>query len=174
MISSRYHQSNGLIEIQVRTGGGGITQKYAKTGNDMLIVLQQHQCTLLDSNLSNPNENRFKRPIRTAPPSHHSTLMQHNQQVTNEQLQQRIDRMIRDHDRRAGPVLPALHAGQRVRILNKDTHQWSPGEIVAEQSHVRTLCKRQTGQGYAELDHTRESCKLRTSSTKLPTTHVDE
>ena len=33
--------------------------------------------------------------------------------------------MIRDHDRRAGPGLPALHAGQRVTILNKESHQWS-------------------------------------------------
>ena len=46
--------------------------------------------------------------------------------------------MIRDHDQRAGPELPALHAGQRVRILNKETHHWSPGEIVAKCTEPRS------------------------------------
>ena len=39
--SPRYTQSNGLIERQVRTVTWSI-QKYAKTGNDTLITLQQH------------------------------------------------------------------------------------------------------------------------------------
>ena len=127
--SPRYTQSNGLIERQVRTVKG-IIQKCVKTGNDTLIALQQHRCTLLDSNLSSPSEILFNRSIRTALPSHHPTLMQQNQQLTNEQLLQRRDSMIRDHDRRARPELPVLHAEQCVRILNKETHLWSPGEIV--------------------------------------------
>ena len=61
-----------------------------------------------------------------------------NQQLINEQLLQRRDRMIRDHDRRAGPELPVLHAGQRVRILNKVTHLWSPGEIVTKCAEPRS------------------------------------
>ena len=59
--------------------------------------------------------------------------MQQNQQLTNELLQQRRDRMISDHDRRAGPELPVLHAGQRVRIFNKETHlAVEPCEIVTK------------------------------------------
>ena len=119
--SSRYPQSDGLIERQVRTVKG-VIQKCAKTGNDR----------------SSPSEILFNRPIRTTLPSHHPTLMHQNQQQTNEQLQQRRDRMIRDHDQRAGPELPALHAGQRVRILNKETHHWSPGEIVAKCTEPRS------------------------------------
>ena len=82
--------------------------------------------------------------------------MQQTQQLTNGQLLQRRDRMIRDHDRHAGPELPVLHAGQRVTILNKETRLWSPGEIVSlsGQSHVRTLLKPQTGQYYAEPELT--------------------
>ena len=81
--------------------------------------------------------------------------MQQTQQLTNEQLLQRRDHMIRDHDRHSGPELPVLHAGQRVTILNKETHLWSPGEIVYKsQSHVRTLLKPQTGQCYAEPELT--------------------
>ena len=110
----------------------GVIHKCAKTGNDMLIALQQHRCTPLDSNLSSPSEILFNRPIRTTLPIHHPTLMHQNQQQTNEQLQQRRHRMLRDHDQRAGPELSALHAGQRVRILNKETHHWSSGEIVAK------------------------------------------
>ena len=64
--------------------------------------------------------------------------MQQNQQLINEQLLQRRDRMIRDHDRRASPELPVLHAGQRVRILNKETHLWSPGEIVTKCAEPRS------------------------------------
>ena len=96
--SPRYPQSNGLIERQVRTVKG-IIQKCAKTGNGTLIALQQHRCTPLDSNLSSPSEILFNRPIRTTLPSHHLTLMQQNQQLINEQLLQRRDSMIRDHDR---------------------------------------------------------------------------
>ena len=64
--------------------------------------------------------------------------MQQNQQLINEQLLQRRDRRIRDHDRRAGPELPVLHAGQRIRILNKETHLWSPGEIVTKCAEPRS------------------------------------
>ena len=135
--SPRYPQSNGLIERQVRTVKG-VIQKCAKTGNDMLIALQQHRCTPLDSTLSSPSEILFNRPIHTTLPSHHPTLMHQNQQQTNKQLQQRGDRMIRAHDQRAGPEVPALLAGQRVRILNKETHHWSPGEIVAKCTEPRS------------------------------------
>ena len=135
--SPRYPQSNGLIDIQVRTVKG-VIQKCAKTGNDMLIALQQHRCTPLDSNMSSPREIRFNRPLLTTLPSHHPTLMHQNQQHTNEQLQQRIDRMIRDHGQRARPELSALHAGQNMRILNKETHHWSPGEIVAKCTEPRS------------------------------------
>ena len=135
--SPRYPQWNGLIERQVRMVKG-VIHKCAKTGNDMLIALQQHRCTPLDSNLSSHSEILVNRPIHTTLPSHHPMLMHQNQQQTNEQLQQRRDRMIRDHDKRAGPELPALHAGQRVRILNKETHHWSPGEIVDKCTEPRT------------------------------------
>ena len=40
--SPRYAQSNGLIERQVRTVKG-IIHKCAKTGNEILIALQQHR-----------------------------------------------------------------------------------------------------------------------------------
>ena len=103
--SPTYPQSNGLIERRVRTVKG-IIQKCEKTGNDTLIALQQHRCTPLDSNLPSPSEILYNRPIRTTPPSQHPTLMQQNQQLINEQLLQRRDRMIRDHDRHAGPEPP--------------------------------------------------------------------
>ena len=64
--------------------------------------------------------------------------MQQNHQLINEQLLQRRDRMIRDHDRPAGPELPVLHAGQRVRIVKKETHLWSSGEIVTKCAEPRS------------------------------------
>ena len=154
--SPRYPQSNGLIERQVRTVKG-VIQKCAKTGNDMLIALQQHRCTPLDRTMSSHSEILFNRPIHTTLPSHHPTLMHQNQQQTNMQLQQRRERMKRAHDQRAGLEIPALLAGQRVRILNKEeslTTGVRAKSSLSVQSHVRTLCKPQTAQGYAELDHT--------------------
>ena len=122
----------------------GVIQKCAKTGNDMIIASQQHRCTPLDRTLSSPSEILFNRPIHTTLPSHHPTLMHQNQQQTNEQLQQRRDRMIRAHDQRAGPEMPALLAGQRVSILNKETHHGVRAKSsLSVQSHVRTLCKSQ-------------------------------
>ena len=141
--SPRHRQSNDVIETQVRTVEG-VIQKCAKTGNDMLIALQQHRCTPLDSNLSSPSEILFNRPIRITLPTHHPTLMHQNQQLPNEQLQQRRDRMIRYHDQRAGPELPVLHAGQRVTILNKETHLWSPGEIVSKCAEPRSYIVKTT------------------------------
>ena len=163
------------IYPQVRTVKW-IIHQCVETGNDTIIALQQHRCTSLDNNLSSPSEILFNRPIRTTLASHHPTLMQQNQQLINEQLLQRRDRMIRDHDRHAGPELPALHAGQRVRILNKNTHLWSSGEIVTNfaepcsyivQTPNSTRLRRTT-----ELEHAWERCKLRTSSTKLPSTRT--
>ena len=61
--SPRYAQSNGLIERQVRAVKGSI-QKCAKTGNDVLIAIQHHRCTPLDSHLSSPSEILFNRPVR--------------------------------------------------------------------------------------------------------------
>ena len=85
--SPRYAQSNGLIERQVRAVKG-IIPKCAKTGSDVLIALQHHRCTPLDSHLSSPSEILFNRPVRTTLPSHHPTLTQ-SQQLTNEQFEQR-------------------------------------------------------------------------------------
>ena len=88
----------------------------------LVIALQQDRCTPLDSNLYSVA--KFTSIdiiiIRTALPCHHPTMMQQNQQLTNELLlQQRRDSMLREHDRNASPEFPALHAGQRVGILNK-------------------------------------------------------
>ena len=46
--------------------------------------------------------------------------------------------MIQYHDRNAGPEFAPLHAGQRVRILNTDTHKWCPGEVVATCAEPRS------------------------------------
>ena len=117
--SHSYLQLNGLIEIQV-TAVRFFLQKCAKTGYVRLIALKQHRCARLDNNLCSLSEILVNRPIRTKLPSHQPTLMQQNQQPNNEQLHQHRDRVIHDHDRHACPELPALHAGQRMRILNKD------------------------------------------------------
>ena len=127
--SPRYPQSNGLVERQVRTVKG-IIHKNTKTGNDLHIALQHLRCTTLDSNLPSPCEIMFNRPIRTNLPSHHMTSMLANQQDIQENLQIRREKMVQQHNENAGPELAPLHNGQRVRILNKETHTWCPGTII--------------------------------------------
>jgi len=115
-----YPQSNGLVERQMWTVKG-ILKKCKKTGNNAQIPQQHHQSTPIDTSVASPSEITSIRPIRTNLPSHHPTLQ--NQQVTNEGIQQRRDRMVNYHNQGAGPELAPLHASQRVRILDKDTHQ---------------------------------------------------
>ena len=121
-------QSSGLVERQVRTVKG-ILRKCKKTGNDVQLALLHHRCTLIDTSVASRSETLFNRPIRTNLPSHHPTLQ--NQQVTNEGIQQRRDRMVNYHNQGAGPELTPLHAGQGVRILDKETPQWHPGDVIS-------------------------------------------
>ena len=90
--------------------------------------------------------------------------MQQKQQLTNEQLKQRRDRMIRDHDRRAGPDRAPPVACWAAREDPSLTKRLATGarakSSICAQSHVRTLCKPKTAHGYAKLDHTWVSCKL--------------
>ena len=46
--------------------------------------------------------------------------------------------MIQYHDRNAGPKLAPLHAGQRVRILYKDSHTWCQGEVLVTCAEPRS------------------------------------
>ena len=106
----------------------GILKKCKKTGNDAQIALQHHRCTPIDTSVASPSEIKFNRPIRINMPSHHPILQ--NQRVTNDGIHQRRDRMVNYHNQGAGPELAPLHAGQRVRILDKEKHQCHPGEVI--------------------------------------------
>ena len=126
--SPRYSESNGLVERQVTTVKG-ILKKCKKTGNDAQIALQHQRCTPIDTSLASPSEITFNRPVRTNLPSPHPTLQ--SQQMTNEVIQQWRDHMVNYHNQGAGPELAPLLAGQRVRILDKETHQWHPGVVIS-------------------------------------------
>jgi len=93
--SPRYPQSNGLVERHVRTVKG-ILKKCKKTGNDAQIALQHYRCTPIDTSAASHSKVMFNRPIRTNLPSHQPTLQ--NQQVTNEGIQQRRDRVLNCHN----------------------------------------------------------------------------
>ena len=90
-------------------------------------------CTPLDSNLSSPREIIFNWPIRTTLPSHHPTLMQQNQQQLTAQ---------RPHDTWPRPTCRSTE----ILTCGVAAKSW-----LSAQSHVRTLFKPQTAQGYAEL-----------------------
>ena len=119
--SPRYAKSNGLVERQVQTVKG-IIQKCSKTGNDIQIKMQHLRCIPIDTDLPSPSEIMFNCPDRTHLSSYHPTLVYQKRTDINDRLQVRRGSMIQYHGRNAGPEFAPLHAGQRVRLLNKDTH----------------------------------------------------
>ena len=130
-----------------------IERKYSKTGNDIQIGMQHLRCTPIDTNLPSPSEIMFNRQVRTHLPSYHPTLVHQKQMDVNGRLQVRRGSLIQYHCRNVEPELAPLHAGQRLRILNKDSHKWCPGEVVAH-IHVHMLCKLQMELDCAEPGHT--------------------
>ena len=80
----------------------------------------------------------FNRLVRVNLPSYQPTLVHQKQMDINDRLQVRRGSLIQYHGRNDGPELAPLHAGQRVRILNKDTHKWCPGEVVATCAEPRS------------------------------------
>ena len=136
--SPRYPQSNGLAERMVRTVKA-LIKKCKQTGQDIGIAMLHLRATPTDPSMLAPAEVMFGRPIRTTLPSRHaaSTLQQSTE--TYERLLQRQSVMKEHHDtRRAGPALPPLHVGQRVRVQDHQRHTWSPAEVTRKCSEPRS------------------------------------
>jgi hypothetical protein len=107
-----------------------LIKKCKATGQDLQLAMLNLRATPVDSNLPSPAEMLMGRPIRTALPSyHHPRTLQKDQEISNS-LQKRKEKMKTDHDRRAGPELPPLHIGQKVRVQNQENKLWEPAEVT--------------------------------------------
>jgi hypothetical protein len=95
-------------------------------------------CEPVDAKLPSPSEILFGRPTRTTIPSYHhaSSLQQHMER--GDHMTARAERMKADHDKTAGPELPVLYEGQKVRVLNPDDHTWQPATVAKKCDEPRS------------------------------------
>ena len=102
------------------------------------------RATPVVSKLPSPAEMLMGRPITTLLPSRTSpspvTVAQ------REHLDRRQSTMKSNYDRHAGESLPPLHKGQNVRVLDKASKTWIPGEVTGHRREPRSYNVR-TNQG---------------------------
>ena len=125
--SPHYPRSNGLAERMVRTVKA-LMKKCKSDRQDVLVAMQHLRATPVDAKLPSPAEMIFGRPVRTTIPSYHHTapLQAHHAQ----QLKEKTDKMKENHDHNAGPNLPPLYTGQKVRVLDPGDHTWQPATVA--------------------------------------------
>ena len=141
--SPRFPQSNGFIERQVQTIKK-IIKKCKKEKQSLHLAMLDLRATPVDSKLPSPAEMLMGRPITTLLPSRTSpspvTVAQ------RQHLDCRQSTMKSSYDRHAGESLPPLHKGQNVRILDKASKTWIPGEVTGHSGEPRSYNVR-TNQG---------------------------
>ena len=138
--SPRFPQSNGFIERQVQT----IKKIIKKCKKEKHLAMLDLRATPVDSKLPSPAGMLMGRPITTLLPSRTSpspvTVAQ------RQHLDRRQSTMKSNYDRHAGESLPPLHKGQNVRVLDKASKTWIPGEVTGHSGEPRSYNVR-TNQG---------------------------
>ena len=133
--SPRYPRSNGMAERSVRTIKNLMT-KCKQTGQDIDVALLHLRATPLGGKLPSPAELLLGRSLRTTLPSHN--LYRHpDADEVLDNLSRKQEKMKENHDRTAGPNLPPLQVGQRVRVRDTRDQTWIPAKVtkVGKQPH---------------------------------------
>ena len=133
--SPRYPQSNGFIERQVQTVKKTI-KKCDREGKDFQLAMLNLRATPVDSKLPSPAEMLFGHPIATLLPSRVAPRAEYQQYKV--QLDERRQTMKTSYDKSTSSDLPPLYSGQDIRILNKETKRWEPGQVVNKASTPRS------------------------------------
>ena len=102
------------------------------------------RATPVDSKLPSPADMLMGRPITTLLPSR--TSLSPVTVAQRQHLDRRQSTMNSNYDRHAGESLPPLHKGQNVRILDKASKTWIPGEVTGHSGEPRSYNVR-TNQG---------------------------
>ena len=128
--SPRYPKSNGLVERMVKTVKN-LIKKSQKSNQDVQLALLNLRITPIDSNLPSPAEILFGRPIRSILPNNQlATTLQCHEEM-HQTLLGRMDKMKENHDvKKAGPELPPLHTGQKIRMFDQESKTWKPGTVT--------------------------------------------
>ena len=127
--SPRYPRSNGMAERNVRTVKS-LMQKCKQTGQDIQMALLHLRATPLGAKLPSPAELLLGRQIRTTLPSLHLCRHPDSDEIFDN-LSRKQEKMKEDHDRTAGPNLPLLQVGQRVRLRDNTSYTtWIPAKVT--------------------------------------------
>ena len=139
--SPYYSQSNGLIERTVETVKNLFT-KCKESGCDPHLAMLCLRSTPIDH--ASPAELLNKRVYKGNLPAISKPGCSSDGDV-NFRLQERQNLQKKDYDRSAGSVLPALSAGDPVRVLNTQSRLCEPGVIAgadqAPRSYVVAMSK---------------------------------
>lgn len=119
--SPHYPQSNGLAERTVGTCKG-IIKKCLETGEDINRAMLHLRATPIDNKTPSPAELIFGRRIATDLPSRYDPNPEHI--ATRNHLQGRGAPTQKEHR------YTELQPEQPVRIFDKASHTWTPGNIV--------------------------------------------
>ena len=125
--SPRYPRSNGLAEKMFRTVQT-MTKKCKKNHQDIQLAMLNLRVTPINNKLPSPADLILGRSIPTMLPSHHNTP-QANEENYNI-LQDKCKKLKADHDQTAGPALPPLYVGQKVRVQHPKNKTWEPAEVA--------------------------------------------
>ncbi|ELT95445.1 hypothetical protein CAPTEDRAFT_187067 [Capitella teleta] len=118
--------ASGLTEQQLQTPTA-IWQFLERNLQNIQRALLNMRATPLDSKIPSPAELLMGRRITTSLPYHDTP--NHLDEEIRQRLQEKRESQKINHDQRAGPELPPLHAGQAVSVMDTRTGTWEDGSV---------------------------------------------
>ncbi|ELU08413.1 hypothetical protein CAPTEDRAFT_195464 [Capitella teleta] len=139
----RHLNASGLTEQQLQTPTA-IWQFLERNLQNIQRALLNMRATPLDSKIPSPAELLMGRRITTSLP-YHDTPNPLDEEI-RQHLQEKRESQKINHDQRAGPELPPLHAGQAVSMTDTRTGTWEDGSVKKLTNNlVRTSWKHREG-----------------------------
>jgi hypothetical protein len=111
-------------------------KKCNQSGTDFHVAMMNLRATPVDAKLPSPAQMLMGRPIATLLPARMTPRPEDNEY--KQQMEHRKEIMKTNYDKHAGVSHPPLHAGQMVRILDKQTREWMPAEVVGRCEEPRS------------------------------------
>ncbi|ELU07998.1 hypothetical protein CAPTEDRAFT_213713 [Capitella teleta] len=124
------------------------------------------RATPLDSKIPSPAELLMGRRITTSLPYHDTPIPLDEE--NRQHLQEKRESQKINHDQRAGPELPPLHAGQAVSMMDTRTGTWEDGSVKKLTSKPRSyIVETPRGTLLRNRKHMREAPQAHVPSTSM-------
>lgn len=129
-------------------------------------ALLNMRATPLDSKIPSPAELLMGRCITTSLP-YHDTPNPLDEEI-RQHLQEKRESQKINHDQRAGPELPPLHAGQAVSVMDTRTGTWEDGSVKKLTNKPRSyIVETPRGTLRRNRKHLREAPQAHVPSTSM-------